>query len=156
MGSQPSYGQIAGPVWTVQMPAKASQNFELRSGKFVYSNAGYANIAAAGADQIYGYAFIGDKTTGTTDGDDTLTINISTDAIYELPLDAARTEAQLIALVGKTCDIVTTSNIQYADYDAATDNVLMIVGYRYYGSASGEQTLYVRMTPKEIGQTGVV
>lgn len=155
MGSQPSYGQIAGPVVTVQAPAAASQNFELKSGKFVYSASGYMTIAASGADEIFGYAFIGDKTTGSSAGDDTLTINISTDAIYELPIDAARTEAQLIALVGKACDIVTTSNIQYADYDAGTDNVLMIVGYRYYGSASGEQTLYVRMTPKEIAQTSV-
>ena len=155
MGSQPSYGQVAGPVVTVQAPAKASQNFELRSGKFVYSQSGYMTIAASGADQLFGYAFIGDRTTGTTDGDDTLTVNISTDAIYELPIDTAQTLAQLIALVGLTCDIVTTSNIQYADHDISVDDVLMIVGYKYYGSASGEQTLYVRMTPKEIGQTGV-
>jgi len=155
MGSQPAYGQIAGPLVTVQAPAAASQNFELKSGKFVYSSSGYMTIAATGADEIFGYALIGDKTTGSTNGDDTLTVNISTDAIYELPVDTALTEAELIALVGKACDIVTTSNIQYADHDAGTDNVLMIVGYRYYGSASGEQTLYVRMTPKEIGQTSV-
>ena len=155
MGSQPSYGQIAGPLVTVQAPAAASQNFELKSGKFVYSASGYMTIAASGADQIFGYALIGDKTTGSAAGDDTLTVNVSTDAIYELPIDETLTEAELIALVGLACDIVTTSNIQMADVSTGTDNVLMIVGYRYYGSASGEQTVYVRMTPKELAQTSV-
>lgn len=155
MGSQPSYGQIAGPLVTVQAPAKASQNFELKSGKFVYSDSGYMTIATSGTAQIFGSALIGDKTTGSSDGNDTLTVNVSTDAIYELPINATKTEAQLIALVGLAADLITTANIQYVDNAAATDNVVMIVGYRYYGSASGEQTLYVRMTPKELAQTSV-
>jgi len=156
MGSKPDYGQVAGPLVTVKVPAAASQNFERKSGKFVYSASGYMTIAASGADELFGWALVGDVTTGTTAGDDELSVNISPDAVYEMPIDTAQTEAQLIALIGKCCDIVTTSNIQYADHDAATDLVLQIVGYRYYESGLGGQTLYVRLNPAQLGQSGVV
>jgi len=71
-------------------------------------------------------------------------------------LDAARTKAQLEAVVGETCDIIVTSNIQYADFDASSDDVLEIVDYRYYGSALGEQTLIVRLYQPNITAKGGV
>ena len=58
-------------------------------------------------------------------------------------------------MIRKVADLDIISNIQYVDYAVSTHDVVQIVDYRYWGSAAGEQAVVVRISPKEIGQTGV-
>jgi hypothetical protein len=141
------YDIISGPEGPVlPFEVAASVNFELLSGKWMTLDTNNrADISSATDTAILGWALVGDWTTSSTAGRDVISVNINHDIIGEMPLDAARTEAQLKGYIGETCDIVVTSNIQYADYDASSIDILEIMGYRYYGSASGEQTLLCRV-----------
>jgi len=131
---------------TIEFSAAASVNFELLSGRWIVIDTNNrADLAGATDTNIIGWALAGDWTTSSTAGRDDVVVVVNRDIICEMPLDAARTEAQLKGYVGETCDIVVTSNIQYADYDASAIDILEIMGYRYYGSASGEQTLLCRL-----------
>ena len=140
------YGQVKGPVVSQEFPVAASTIFGHDSGCFVQMNtSGHILMADATSTDIIGWAITGDFTASSTAGQTKVPVNLSHDAVYEMPIDTARTEAQLIALVGITCDIVVTSNVQYADYDATSVNILQIVGYNYYGSALGQQTVLVKL-----------
>ena len=157
MGQIAKYGQVQGPETNIEYEVGASVVFKHLGGAFVQMDANQrVIIAVAGVTDIMGWALTGDFTASATAGNTKVAVNTAVDAVYEMPLDAARTETQLKALVGKTCDIKVTSDIQYADYAASTDDVLHIVGYRYYGSASGEQTLLVKRYAKNLVFAGVV
>ena len=156
-GKVVKYGYLFGPIVSVKIPAAASQNFEHLSGCFVkLDSAERADIAEATDTELFGWAFIGDFTTSSTAGQTILTVNISLDAVYLMPINAAKTEAELQALMGKVCDLIYTSNIQYADLALSTYDVIQLVGYEYWGSALGEQAVKVRLNPAKIGATGVV
>lgn len=151
------FTKVKGPEINLPYPVAASTVFKHLSGAFVYLDSNQ-RIALAGAAQteLLGWAFTGEWTSASTAGQTILGVNISLDAVYCMPLDAARTETQLRSYVGKTCDIITTSNIQYADFDASATDVLQIVGYEYWGSAAGEQGLWVKLNPTKVAATGVV
>ena len=152
------YGQVGGPYLNVTFPVAASVNFELLSGRFmVIDSSNNAEICGATDTNIIGWATAGDWTTSSTAGRSETPVNIAVGATYEMPLDTAHTEAELIAIVGETCDIIVTSNIQYADTDASSIDILEIMDYRYYGSGSGEQTVIVRLyLPNITAKGGVV
>lgn len=142
------YGQVKGPVVSQNYPVAASVVFKHLGGAFVQVNSsGHVLIAPAGVTDLIGWAFTGDFTASATAGQTEVAVNLSLDAQYEMPIDTARTEAQLKALIGLFCDIIVTSDIQYADYDGQSENILQIVGYNYYGSALGQQTLVVKLVP---------
>ena len=150
------YGQVAGPETTREFEVGASVVFKHLGGAFVQMDANQrVIIAIAGVLDIIGWAFTGDFTASSTAGNTKVAVNINKEAEYEMPIDTARTETQLKALVGKTCDIIVTSDIQYADFDATVDDILQIVGYRYYGSALGQQTLIVKLYQKNLVFAGV-
>lgn len=141
-------GYVKGPIVSQEFPVAASVEFKHLSGAFVQLNSsGHVLMAVAGVTDIIGWAFTGEFTASTTAGQTKVAVNMSLDAVYEMPIDTARTEAQLIALGGLFCDIIVTSDYQYADYDAQENNILQIVGYNYYGSALGQQTLLVKLVP---------
>jgi hypothetical protein len=125
----------------------ASQNFQANGGRFVYLNSSRHAVIASGGNilDLIGWADVGTYSGSTTAGADKVPVNVALGAEYEIPINATRTEAQLIALVGKVCDLETSSGVQYANYDAATDKTIQIVGYKYYGSGTGEQSLLVRL-----------
>lgn len=156
-GKAIKFGKVKGPEVVLAYPVAASAVFKHLSGCFVYLDSNQ-RIALAGAAQteIFGWAYTGDWTVSSTAGQTILSVNISVDAIYLMPVDTARTEAQLKSYVGKTCDIVVASNVQYADFDASATDVLQIVGYEYWGSALSEQGLWVKMNPTKLAATGVV
>jgi hypothetical protein len=127
------------------LPVYASQVFSAKSGRFVNGQvqAGYITSAADGADYLMGAVdFVG--TTSSTSGGTKLAVDVSTETIYEVPAwaSAATTVTQAIidAYIGKACDLKVDTNIQYADYDTATDDVLLIVG----GSVA-DNCLYVKI-----------
>lgn len=145
------YSQWGGPVHTVTLPAKASQTFPPGSGKLVtLDSSGYVEQALAADTTLIGGALVGGNiTTGSSDGDDDIVVNFSVDATWLLPIavsstPAARTEAQLIALLFKTCDLYVASNIQYAHLDASAKDVIQIVDFVIWGTAVGQQAVIVK------------
>ncbi len=150
MGSRINYGQLNDVRCPIEVLTGAAIAFKAAGGKFVTGYGGALVLAVNTALGVLGWAEIGEVTTETTDK---ITVNVAKDAVYEMPITAARTIAQLDALVGKACDIVVTSGIQYANYAASTDDSLQIVGYSYYGPAAGQQTLHVRLNPATSGGT---
>lgn len=157
MGARNNYGQDNDVRATIEIPCQASVAFKYNGGKFVTQDSNQRiGLSIAGDTKIIGWAEVGEFTTSSTAGQDKVSVNVAKDAVYEMPIDAAQTEAQLKALIGKTCDIIVTNGVQYADYDASSDDVLQIVGYHYYGSDSGEQTLLVRLYQPNLTVSGVV
>jgi hypothetical protein len=153
MGARNNYGQVNDVRVPIEARTGAAIAFKATGGKFVTGFGDSLALSVAADTGILGWAEIGEVTTSTTD---IITVNVAKDAVYEMPIDAARTKEQLIDLIGKTCDIIVTSGIQYADYDASSDDILQIVGFGYYGPNAGEQTLFVRLYQPNVTVTGVV
>jgi len=151
-----AYGQAYGSEAIVKVRTAASQPFQANSGKFVFlgTTSRLATIASGACTaNLFGWANVGTFSTSSTVGQDVVDVNVATDAVYELPINATQTETQLKQLVGKVCDIETSSGIQYANYDAATDQTIQVVDYKYYGSGTGEQSLLVRLYAKNLSAT---
>lgn len=148
MGRPAVYGQVNTIEDIHEVRTAASQGFQANGGKFVHlATASRLATIASGAClmDLVGWATVGTFSTSSTVGQDAVPVNFADDAVYEMPINATQTETQLKQLVGKVCDIETSSGIQYANYDAATDKTLQIVGYKYYGSGTGEQSVFVRL-----------
>lgn len=136
----------------IEMGLTASQAFKRRSGHFVKLAANYATIAVAGDTEIWGWALVGkDWTSSDQAGQDKVTVDTHPLHVWEIPADAAFTAAELLALIGKTCDLVVTGGgIQQADWGETEKDVIVIIG----GDVD-EQTLYVHMNPNKLYQSGV-
>lgn len=164
----PNYAQVAGMELTRMTPFAASQVIARQSGKFVKLDANKrADIADDGDGELYGWAVASSSTTLTTSstaGVTKLPVCVSFDAFFMIPIAvsgaaAARTEAQMEALVGEVCDLVVVSDIQYANVDQSDEDTIQIVDWVSFGqdfSTAGAQALIVRMNPNKFGQTGVV
>lgn len=151
-----AYGQAFGGRAIVDVWTTASQTFQANSGKWVgVENTSRTATLVSGTytNNILGWADVGTFTSSSTDGADIIPVNTDMEAVYEMPINATQSEHQLKLLKGKVCDIVLTSNIQYAAYNAATDKTLLIVGYKYYGSGTGEQSLLVKRYSLNISNT---
>lgn len=159
MSRPTAYGQVNDVRSVYPYPAAASQPFQANGGKFVLLDVNMSMRAtlASGANtlNLIGWAEAGTFSSSSTSGQDIIPVNTAWDAVYEMPINATQNETQLKLLLGKTCDIEKVSGLQYANYDATVDNTLIIVGYKYYGSGTGEQSLLVRLNEKTITHTGV-
>ncbi len=117
------YSQASGPVETVSYPLAASVAFKYLGGKFVTLDASeQAGLSVAGDTRVHGWAFAGEFTSNATAGIDFVTVNVSREAKYWIPANAAVTRDN----VGKTCDIIVASGIQKANAAASTTDVLYI------------------------------
>lgn len=145
------YGFLRGKQVHVRRGVAASQAFKNLSGKFVkLDSSEYLDIADSGDTVLFGWAEVGEITSSSTAGQDVLVVNISLDAIYRIPADAAVTEN----LVGKSCDLIVASNIQKADIGESTEDVIIIVAVDAIDIAN--QTVQVRLNPATIIVSGVV
>lgn len=145
------YGYLYGPRVHVPVPAAASQAFKNLSGKFIKLDASErADIADSGDPALFGWAEIGQVTTSSTAGQDTLTVNIAFDAVYRIPADAAVTAD----LRGKTCDLIVTSDIQMADIGESNEDVIQIIAVTQ--DDIDNQTVQVRLRPAATYVSGVV
>lgn len=143
-----AYGQVFGGRTIVGIRASASVPFQANSGKFVRLNTAsrLATLASGtGIQDLIGWADVGTFSTSSTVGQDVIPVNVDVTAVYEMPINVTQTETQLLQLIGKVCDLETSSGIQYANHDAATDKTLLVVGYKYYGAGTGEQSLLVKL-----------
>jgi hypothetical protein len=151
-----SYGQAFGGRLVVPIPVAASQSFRAEGGRFVHKNLiGNAVIQSSNVDNVLGWA----ETSGTwsssaTAGANIIAINISDDAVFEMPIVSAITESTCKGLIGKLTDLEVISDIQYVNCDASSTRTIQIIGYKYYGSAVGEQSLLVKKYPANASFTG--
>lgn len=146
------YGQLNQIAVNVKVPAAASQAFKNLGGKFVKLDANKrADLADSGDAELFGWADVGEITTDSTAGQDEVLVNISLDAVYRMPADAAVTAA----LVGETCDLIVDSDgIQQADVGESSKDVIQIVAVDAEDIAN--QTVQVRLNPRKQFATGVV
>lgn len=143
MGARNCFGQNNDVRAPYAYPAAAAIAFKNNGGKFVTIDTnGEITLAVETAKAIIGWAEVGQFTCAEHDK---ITVNTARDAVYEMPIDVAKTEAELSALLGQACDIDVVGGIQYADLNASADVTLQIIGYHYFGSALGEQTVLVRI-----------
>jgi len=138
---------IVGPV-----PVGASEVFKNTGGKFCWFDtsrrlevAGSGNNPDSGAF-IYGWALAPAFTASSTEGGTSLQVDVSTNSVYRMPADAA----VLATMRGKSCDLVTTSNVQYADVGEANEKYLIIEDVDITN-----QWVYVRMNPAAIYITAI-
>ena len=154
-----AYGQANDQCDTIEVWADASQPWQHNGGKWVHlaKNASRLATLASGGNiaDLIGWAEVGLYSASSTVGQDKISVNVHPAARYEMPINATQTEQQLRQLQGKTCDIETSSGVQYANHDASTDQTLLIVGYKYYGSGTGEQSLLVRRYGLTVSATEV-
>lgn len=155
-----SYGPIFRPegLARVELPIKASVAFKALGGKFVSKDGTDDFKLAIASDGGTGVEVVGwCETSGTVTSPAAITkfpVIIDTSAVYEMPADAAFTEAQAIAFLFKTMDIADTNaagtSVQSADIGTSTTDVLICVGYDV-----AAQTVYVKLNPAQHVVTGV-
>lgn len=136
------------------VPVAASQTIYKRSGKFVKLDASErADLADSGDTELFGWAMVGgDFTSSSTAGGSKISVDLRTEIIHEIPYDDTTvTEAQLAAILGKTCDLIVTSGYQYVDIGESNEDVVQIVGYNYT-----RKTAFVKMVTSKVAATGVV
>jgi len=145
MGRPVAYGQVGGPTDCYPVPCASYTSFNSYGGKFVCMISSYAYlVGTASVSNILGWANMGTVSTAVTNGD-MVPVNFSDDAVYEMPLTTSYTETDLKSRIGMTCDVQVTSGVQYVNLASSTYDQVRIVGYRYYGSANGEQSALVKL-----------
>ncbi len=151
-----AYGQVCGSDFAASFPAGASVSFNANSGKFVCMSSSYLYlVGTASKSDIVGWAQAGTMSTQSTAGRDLISVLQDRDGIYEMPLSRSFTETELKSRLGLTCDITVTDNIQTASISSSTYDQLQIVGYKYYGDQTGEQSVLVRLYGSNLTYTGV-
>lgn len=122
-GKEVKLGYDRGPRVLIQHPVEASQIFKAKSGCFVKRGSNnYLDIADSGDAYLLGWAETGEFTSSSTAGVSVVSLDISPLSCYWIPADAAVTRA----IIGKTCDLIISSNIQYADVGESTEDVIII------------------------------
>jgi hypothetical protein len=151
-----AYGQAFGGKSIVQIPAAASQSFRAEGGRWVtLDGSRLATIASNNLPDLIGWVETsGTFSTSSTAGQDILAVNVADDAVYEMPVVSALTESSCKILIGKQCDLETISDIQYCNYDASSVDNIMIVGYKFYNTGVGGQSVLVRKQPLNASLTG--
>lgn len=145
------YGQVGGGRFIQDIPFAASTSIRNDCGKFIVRVASYAGLMGTeSCTDIMGWCVAGGTfSTASTDGADVLPVNTDWSGVYEMPILPANgtyTESGLKARLGRMCDVnLSTNGLQYADLTTSTYDQIQIVGYRFYGAGTGEQTVYVRL-----------
>lgn len=136
------------------VPVAASEVFKKQGGNFVTIDTnGRAAIATAAATNISGHALISENfTASSTAGGTIVPVDFSLDSIYEIPISGNWADA----MVGKTCDLIITSSIQYANVAASSTDVIEILGKGTTNAAGTVVSLLCRIYAKNQALTGVV
>lgn len=148
--AQLKYGWIRGGRSGYIVPIGASEVIKAKSGRFVKNDtSGRAEIAVDGSTELIGFLDCEEFTASSTEGaDKRFCINDLT-AVFRIPINAGTYAA---TMVGKTCDLAVTSNIQGAKLDASGEDTVIIVG----GDAVNNAYVDVMINPVKVGATGVV
>ena len=85
MGQVIKYGQVYGPIVSIEYPVAASEIFKHLGGAFVeWDTNNRVAIAGPTATDIPGWAFTGDFTASSTAGNTKVAVNIAKDACFEM------------------------------------------------------------------------
>ena len=147
IGEHLRYGQIKGHQVNVgNNEWVASQVVGNQSGKFVYHVAGALTLCVDSVAQIYGWA---QERARTPTAGDTCVVNVALDAVYRIPVNSG-TYAK--GMIGDMCDISVSSDVQGAQLNASSENLLLVVG----GDATNNNWVDVKINPVVQGaSTGV-
>jgi hypothetical protein len=169
MGSDLKYGIVKGESNAIKLsaPMGASEVIAVKSGRFVTNDAsGRMEIAKDGSTLLAGfvelpdgknYSSTGIYTCSSTEGADIAgwypaALNIG--VVYRIPINSGTYAATML---GETCDISVSSNIQGAQLDASAEDTLIIVGGMIGGTSANGGWVDVAINPDKIASlTGVV
>lgn len=142
-GVQLKYGKIFGISLLVEGYIAASQTMRQASGRYVYQDAaGRAVLNADAVSTIWGVAeYLGNTAVAV---DTRVNIDISLNAICRIPINSG---TMVKTMIGDTCDISISSNIQGAQLDASDENTLIVVG----GDIDNNKWVDVIMNPSTRG-----
>ena len=140
-GVQLKYGWIRGGKVSTPV-TQAGDVVTAAGGKFVYMSAGTANICIDGTTTIFGFLEAEAGTLGT----DALAYNCIIDltAVFRIPVNSG---TYAVGMIGDSCDISDSSNVQGAQLDASTEDLLIVVG----GDADNNNWVDVMMNPSKWG-----
>lgn len=154
-----NYGMLGpsgyAPLSIPNMLLKPAEVFHAQSGKFVkWDGTDDVAVAGSGDTQLVGWADV-QGVTGSVDG---YTVPASTkphrcevfrdiNARFVVPSDAAITDA----VKGLTCDLIVTSEIQYADIGESNEDVIIILD-----TNAALQLAEVALSPIKLYTAGVV
>jgi hypothetical protein len=124
-GVQLKYGQIRGGHVGVEGYMAESQTLSRQSGRFVYLDAaGRLTLCSDGASsRIWGSVESGLDAEAPS-VDDRVNCNISLDAVYRIPVNSG---TFVKAMIGDTCDLSVSNNVQGAQLDASDENIIVVV-----------------------------
>lgn len=150
-GDQLRYGQVKGISVGVPCPVAASEVVKAKSGRFVTMNAGNLEMADDGDTLLAGWI---EHPEGTVpSGGEVANFHpapLNLGVVYRIPVNAG---TYVVGMLGKTCDLARSSNIQGAKLDGSGEDVLLIVG----GDAVNNRWVDVVYNPSKLtSYTGVV
>ncbi len=147
---QLKYGWIRGGRSGYVVPIGASEVIKSKSGRFVKNDgSGRAEVAVDGSTELIGFLDCEEFTASATEGADKRFCINDVTAVFRIPVSAGTYAA---TMVGKTCDLAVSSNIQGAKLDASGEDTVIIVG----GDAVNNAYVDVMINPIKLGATGVV
>ena len=156
-------GIVRGEQPAFEMGCEASQVFAAWSGRFVKRGSnGYAQVAGDGDTELVGWMEADPGTVSSTAATAYATkypVHSSLSEQFMLPLrydNATYTQNYAETLIGKTCDLVIVSNVQYANLTTSTEDTIIIVGGKAASSATANDGyVIVKLNPVKMGATGV-
>ena len=122
-GVQLKYGHIRGGKIAVSVTDAGSQVITAASGKFVYMTAGAATLSADAIGSIFGHLEAEAQTTAS--GGESFNCIIDPTAVYRIPVNAG---TYVVGMIGDTCDISISNDVQGAQLNASDENTLLVVG----------------------------
>ena len=128
------------------MPLKASEVFGNQSGKFVKLDTGEAAVAVAGSTELIGWANTHGHTVGTGES-----AEIYNDIRAHFLIGSTSDDDAAATDRGKTCDLEVNTNVQTANTDASSTDVIVI-----YDFNATLNLVEVGLNPLKMFATGVI
>jgi len=154
------YGWLRGGKSSYALPMGASEVIKAKSGRFVVNDgSGRGEIAGDGDTELMGFVEGSDQTCSSTEGNTVLNCIDDLTAVFRIPVkydDSTYDRNYSSALVGETCDLITISDIQYANLSTSTEDTIIIVGGKACSSSTANDGYVdVRLNPNKMYATGV-
>lgn len=126
-GDQLRYGWISGGKASVPVPMAASEVMKVASGRFININtSGFGEILDdQDSAECFGSAEGPEETTNATAGGTVYNTILDLTAIFKMPVD---TGTYAITMLGDTCDVGLTSDVQGVFLTASSNEQFIIVG----------------------------
>ena len=137
-------------------PVGASEVFKQAGGSFVKTDgSGRVELAVAGETEIIGAVLLNaDETASSTEGASKYVVDLSTESVYEIPIDTTST-AYAATMLGKAVDLIVNSNVQEVDLANSGEGVLQIVGEGSKNAAGTVISVLVRIVAGKVVLRGV-